>query len=352
MAEFDMGVAPAPKAKKPNRRKKKKKKSFLTYMIEGLFPVKGDELSEVIRKVIFLLSLIVLVASAIVVLNFFLVGEEAGDYNQKLHEELWGTGNITQEQIDNMPEYAINTEYAGFYAKNPDTIGYIEVPTTNIRYAVTQSTDNDYYLNRDFDGVKKEAGWIFADFRHDFKPGVTRPNTVIYGHNLYTKHRFQSLENYMDIEFLKKVPVFRFDTLYDKNQYKVFGIVLTNTREEHGEVFDYHNKLKFNNRGEFNDYVTQILDRSMFITGVDLKYGDELITLSTCDFKATNLKDIRLVIFGRKLREGESPDVDTSQIIDNEGYRRIDRLYKDNPKKYGEKWEGRKWDTSLVEGFE
>lgn len=351
MAEFDMGVSTAPKRNNPNKRKKKKK-SFFAQMISGLIPVKGDEKGEVLRKIVFLLSLIILVASAIVVLKFFLVGEEAGDYNQKLNEQLMLSNKITQEQIDKMPAYAINTEYAGFYEKNPDTIGYIEIPTTNIKYAVTQSTDNDYYLTHDFEHVKKEAGWIFADFRHDFKPGVARPNTVIYGHNLYTKHRFQSLENYTDIEFLKQIPVFRFDTLYDKNQYKIFGIMLVNTLEEHGEVFDYHNYLFFSNKAQFNNYVTQILDRSLFITGVDLKYGDELITLSTCDFKNTNLKEVRLVIFGRKLREGESPDVDTSKIIENEGYRRIDRLYKDNPKKYGEKWEGRKWDTSLVEGFE
>ncbi|NLJ15918.1 MAG: class B sortase [Clostridiales bacterium] len=358
MAEFDMGIGMPPSSpKKKTAKKKKKKKGFFKQMYEGLFPVKGDDKGEIIRKIIFLLSLIILVISGVIVIRFYLIGENAGEYNQRLNDELLLNANITQEQIDNLPENAINTKLAAYYEKNNDTIGYISIPYTNINYVVVQdktgkAEGNDYYLYHDFEGNRKEAGWIFVDFRNEIKPNVPRANTVIYGHNLYTKHMFQALENYTELDFLKKSPTFTFDTLYEKAQYKIFGVMITNTLEEHGEVFDYHNYLNFDNEQEFNYYVTQILDRSMFTTGVDLQYGDELVTLSTCDFKSYNLKDLRLVIFGRKLREGESPYVDTENITNNEGYRLIDRLYKDNPKKYGEKWEGRKWDTSLVKNFD
>ena len=66
--------------------------------------------------------------------------------------------------------------------------------------------------------------------------------------------------------------------------YKIFSVFLTNTKTEHGEVFDYWTQVYFSSKSEFDNYVAECLDRSYFYTGVDLQYGDELLTLSTCDF--------------------------------------------------------------------
>ena len=50
--------------------------------------------------------------------------------------------------------------------------------------------------------------------------------------------------------------------------------------------------------------------RSFYNTGVDFCEGDKIITLSTCD--RTVMKNGRLVIIGRLVRENEEVDVDTS----------------------------------------
>ena len=51
---------------------------------------------------------------------------------------------------------------------------------------------------------------------------------------------------------------------------------------------------------------------------VDLQYGDEVIVLSTCDFTTfAHVKDIRFVVFARRVREGESEEVDTSKYYVN-----------------------------------
>lgn len=68
---------------------------------------------------------------------------------------------------------------------NPDTVGWIFVPGTNINYPVLQSNDNDTYMSKDFYGEQSSAGWIFADYRLDFSRVPT--NIVLYGHNQIDK---------------------------------------------------------------------------------------------------------------------------------------------------------------------
>ena len=40
-----------------------------------------------------------------------------------------------------------NKEVASIYMINPETVGWVTVPNTNIDYPVVQSTDNQYYLS-------------------------------------------------------------------------------------------------------------------------------------------------------------------------------------------------------------
>ena len=115
-----------------------------------------------------------------------------------------------------------------------------------------------------------------------------------------------------------------------------------NTQEEDGEVFYYLQGRKFGNKAAFDDYVAQILDRTTFYTDVDLQYGDNLITLSTCilDYGI----DARWVIFGREVREGEDPTVDVSKVYENPDPLYFDYYYR----VFGGSWGGRKWDPAMI----
>ena len=90
------------------------------------------------------------------------------------------------------------------------------------------------------------------------------------------------------------------------------------------------------------------MDRSIYETGVDIEYGDELITLSTCDASTGFSEDMRLIVVGRKVRENESPEVDTSKIYRKSSVKYFEAYYA----AYGNKWKGRTWDVSLVKGME
>ena len=126
--------------------------------------------------------------------------------------------------------------------------------------------------------------------------------------------------------------------------YKIFAGMLANTQEQYGEVFNYTTKTKFRDKDDFNNYVLEIMDRSWFFTDVDLTYGDQLVTLSTCLWPLGKDVDTRWVLFARKVRPGESEYVDVSKAERNYYAKLFDYYYN----VIGTQWYGSTWDRSKL----
>ena len=105
-------------------------------------------------------------------------------------------------------------------------------------------------------------------------------------------------------------------------------IGLYNVDEQYGEVFDYNNKHDFSSREDFNNYIIDIMDRSDIFTDVDITYGDQILTLSTCYWPfRSDMENVRLAIFARKVRPGESDKVDVSKAQVNTYVKRWKWVY-------------------------
>lgn len=351
-------------------RPRKKKMNGFESFISGIIPWKGDPPGEVVRKIVFLVAIIVLVVAGCLMLNFYVFRENANNKDA----QYWADQkeqNASDEVItvilkddsdkngssgmENEKEVEVLAEYMPYYEQNNDFVGWISM-YPYIQYPVVQADDNEYYLKHTFEGGVNENGTIFADYQGKISATEMPHNTLLYGHNLITNNFFQPLSNFrkQGISFLKDNYILEFDTLYERNRYKIFSVFLTNTKTQHGEVFSYWNQVYFTSKSEFNNFVAECLDRSYFYTGVDLQYGDELLTLSTCDFSM--FSDMRLVVVARKVRKDESISMDTSAFIDNSGYdedgnvkrKMFDAFYTT----YGCEWGGRKWDKSWIKDFE
>lgn len=339
MAQMDMGLA-------PKKKKRRKKQSFGKSLVTGLFPCKNDSSAEVIRKIVFLLALIILLVAIVMIILQF--NKEYGDkpetdrYITDLRNK-----TPTQENIDRLPQGTLNEKFAELYAENNDFIGWLTIPGTNIDYPVMQHPEKDYYLHRNFQKEDEFSGTLFVDHKGKITKDSNPQNTIIYGHNMLYKYQFSALMNYKhNKEFLKVSPVIKFDTLFNDNQYKIISVFMTNVYAEHGEVFDYTNRIYFTNADEFFDYVLQCEDRSIYETGVDVQYGDEFVTLSTCD-QDTSF-EARLVVVARKVRPDESPEVDTEKIVRKDSIKYFDAYNQ----VFGRTWTGRTWDTSVVKGLD
>lgn len=218
------------------------------------------------------------------------------------------------EEPEEPEERTMLPELESVYAQNEDLVGWLRVPQTNIDFPVVQSTDNEYYLHRDFNKKKLFDGTPFMDFRNKIEPQL-HDNTLIYGHNMGRKGTvFTELMRYTNIEFYKKAPVIEFDTLYEKGQWKVVAVLEANTDPRFGAVFEYYNYVVAKDQANFDWFMDEITRRSYYHTDVDVQLGDNLLTLQTC---TNDRYETKLIVVARRVRAGESAEVDLSKAVVN-----------------------------------
>jgi sortase B len=294
--------------------------------------------------------------------SFFDMQENYGDQyqqyiiDQKL-QDFWNVDIPDDVQDDSQRQLLL--EYIEHYLFNTDLIGHIMIPditfdlpyTDNNRYIlnyhVYQTNNNSHYLNHNFDGSRDASGSIFADYRNKFEDGILSDNTILYGHNIYTGSMFAKVANYYksyshsrDITFYQRHPIVHFNTLYERHDWKIFAVVLLNTREEYGDVFNYNLIYDFNTADEFHDFIFNIMDRSVLFTNVDLTYGDKILTLSTDYFPFGEHVGTRVAVFARRVRDGESIFVDVYKAYFNDNF----LPFAHQQRVTGDIWIGRVWD--------
>lgn len=182
------------------------------------------------------------------------------------------------------------------YEINPDTVGYLSVDGTNIEGPVVYTEGEDYYLHRGFYGEDLEAGVLFVDKYNTIEPRDA--NLIIHGHNMLDGSMFHDLLKYEDESFYREHKIIRFDSLYEPAEYEVVAAFVSQVYYVTDQVFKYYKEYDFKDREEFSYFVSNIKALSFYDTGVDAKFGDEFITLSTCEYSRT---DGRMVVVARKI---------------------------------------------------
>lgn len=204
------------------------------------------------------------------------------------------TSDDTTEGVEVPQEPIIFDRYRPLFEQNNDLIGWIRVEDTGIDYPVMQTPSNpDYYLKHSFEKTWSDYGVPYADAACTV--GVSN-NLIIYGHNMKNGTMFHDLVKYTDKGFYEDHPVIVFDTVDFPGQYQVIAAFRYNTNKE---TFVY-NEYTDMDEAEFAEYVENCRTRSIYDTGVTAEYGDQLITLSTCEYTYTNG---RFVVVAKKIVE-------------------------------------------------
>ncbi len=222
---------------------------------------------------------------------------------------------VASPESNNTP--AIQEKYVEIKSQYKDFAGKFIVKGLNMDFPVMQTHDNSYYLKHTIDGDVDKHGALFVDYRNDLSD--LNQNTIIYGHNMVDGTQFGMLNSYKKLSTYKACPVVTFNTLYKDYKWKIFAAFLINTKPEHdnGYVLNYL-KTDFKTEKEFDIFYNEVLQRSYFKTGVDVKWGDKILTMSTC---STAIDDSRFVVMARLVRDGESEKVDVSTATVNENQR-------------------------------
>lgn len=296
------------------RKEQTGKGSFLKTFI----PLKTVSKKEITRKIILIICIIVFVVSASILISYFVKSLHTKNLNsrlQKMYSEPDSSSSVMPDN-ESSPDRVIAPKFQELFSKNSDLVGWLEIDNTNISFPVLQTTDNSFYLSHDFEKNSSITGAIFADYRYPVLAQNPADNTVIYGHNTTNGTFFGALHQYKKLDFMKSHPVIKFNTLYGDGKYKIVSCFLINTRESQDDrkLFDYHNRILFKDESDFKEFYDEIKERSYYDINVDAKYGDELLTLSTCSLE---FLDGRFVIVARKIRDNESESVDTDSIVEN-----------------------------------
>lgn len=196
----------------------------------------------------------------------------------------------------------IQKKYENLYRENNDYVGWIKIEDTLIDYPVmhtpNDSENGEYYIHRDFDKKYSAAGTLFIDAHSTINP-VT-DNIIIYGHNMNSGTMFHDIVNYQDASFYEHHKTFTFDTIHEDGTYEVVAAFYSEILPEDSTEFKYYEFVNAGSEEEFMEYIHNIKKMSVIDTGVEVEYGDSLVTLSTC---AYHVKDGRFAVIAKKLNK-------------------------------------------------
>ncbi len=277
-----------------------------------------------IHVAIYLLLSILIILSLIYIINFFSLKQEAKEqtkllsvidiYEKEGTEEI--VGNVLEDRQENDEAQSeergetISTEnpeeqnketermlqVKQLQEQNADIVGWLEIENTNINYPVLQGTDNSYYMTHNYKKEKSKNGSIFLNA--DYNWNIPSNNLLIYGHNLGNGMMFQELLKYEKESFYQEHPVIRFTTAEEDAEYEIISAFKSRVYyKSEKNVFRYYYFINSESEEEYNQFVKNAKNVSLYPIDETANYGDQLITLSTCSYY---VEDGRFAVVGRR----------------------------------------------------
>lgn len=270
------------------------------------------KVTKIFYTFIYLFLIFLIILSSLYIINFFesikearLQSELLDTYKNEATENIAdensnseNTTNIQNEQTE--VESPIQNErilqVQEIQKGNSDIVGWLEIPNTNINYPVLQGADNEFYMTHNYKKEKSKNGSIFLTKDYDWT--LPSSNLLIYGHNLGNGAMFQELLEYESQKYYIEHPTIRFTTSTEDAEYEIIAVFKSRVYyKSEQNVFRYYYFVNATTEDEYNQFVNNAKQASLYETNATAEYGDQLITLSTCSY---HVKDGRFAVVGRK----------------------------------------------------
>lgn len=224
----------------------------------------------------------------------------SGSSQEKLVTKYKNVNAVTEQEVipqkvkkvsDKYP--FLDVDFTPLQKNNKEVVAWLKVGAVNIDMPITQTDNNEYYLDHDVDRKKNSLGWVFADTRSSLE--YLGDNTVLYGHNLTNQQMFGSLKDLfkVDPEKVKQDEVIQFTTQTQKMVFEITSVYITDY-----EDWKYVQQ-GFKGEGTKKAFVKRMQDKNEVkaFTKKDLSEKDQFLTFSTC-YGAAGTTD-RLVVHAR-----------------------------------------------------
>ena len=220
---------------------------------------------------------------------------EYSELSTLVKEDSGGTVEINYTEKQDKPP--ILKKYETLYNKNRKLIGWLKIEGCDIDYPVMQTSNNEYYLDHNYNQEYDKKCSLFLD--KDCDAAFPNDNMIIYGHHMKSGKMFGNLNYYSKESFWEDNKEFTFDTIYETGTYAVMYVFRSKIYSEEEIVFKYYQFIDATSENEFNSNMEEMANMSLYDTGVTASYGDRLITLSTCD---SSEEDGRFVVVAKKIK--------------------------------------------------
>lgn len=168
-------------------------------------------------------------------------------------------------------------------------VAWLEIPNTDIDYPIMQKkNDPEYYLRRNYKGEYSYSGTPFLDSKCNI---AASQNLIIYGHNMKDGTMFSNLMKYKDTEYCKQHHTIYLtidDTVYEYELYAVCKVF-----NDDG----WYTFTEQTSKETFNELISHIQNKSLYKSDETAEYGDNFLTLSTCEYSQENS---RLIVIAKR----------------------------------------------------
>ena len=255
------------------------------------------------KKYIIILSLLIVILA---ISSFFIIKEFAENKKETdIYDELQeivieentdiDTTNVDTEIEKSEGESSNKYNLENIAKINSDVVGWIKIENTNIDYPVMQN--GDYYLHRN---IYKNYSSHGTPYLAEYCNIQYSDNLIIYGHHMNDNSMFAQLDDYKKHSFYENHKYIKFYSYYNgitiEKTYEVAIAFKTVVYSDKG--FKYYNYTNFSDVQELNDFIENCRKLEFYNTGIDINYGDKLITLSTCEYSQ---KNGRIVVVAKQI---------------------------------------------------
>ncbi|MGN0402960.1 MAG: class B sortase [Acetatifactor sp.] len=196
----------------------------------------------------------------------------------------------------------IENPYKDAFLRNADMAAWLQIPDTPVDYPVMWTPrDEEYYLQRGFDGKSDQNGCLILDTDSCVSPLTT--NLIIHGHNMKSGAMFGSLMNYQDTDYYQNHREIRLYTPECLRNYEVIAVFYSQVYKKSDNVFKFYKFFQADTEEEFDYFYRNIKELSIYDTGVTAEFGDNFLTLSTC---AYHVKNGRFVVVAKEVETGDT----------------------------------------------
>lgn len=265
--------------------------------------VKEKRYKKIIRYFFASICFFTLVFSLSIIYCWYKDNLKTKNINKKIEENISIYNSRDEGELVNPPDNKNSNYYnyinTSFYQVNfsvlsylnSDTVAFLYLRNTNVKYPVVQSSDNNFYLKHSFDKTENNAGWIFMDYRNNINN--LDDNIVIYGHSRLNGTMFGSLRNLLSINWQSNPDnyVIFLSTPKENMIFLIFSIYTI-------ESENYYITTNFNNDNDKQKWINTMKERNIAPINTEVNVNDKFLTLSTCQ----NNQNGRIVIQAKLIK--------------------------------------------------